>query len=142
MAKNWREICKKAKSYKAIGQTEVYLSDGDDKPWALVNKIESGALHRFNTSVSISFEAAHCSGMSFRWSEDMEDRKANGTGRFHIDVTGLRRIAYKLPRKMKPEFRKVICAASEHVKKQAEEIRATAADLQEMYLQMERVVEP
>lgn len=65
-----------------------------------------------------------------------------------LEVTNLtlwaaiRKIAFQLPPSQKPAFRKIIVAVAEHVKKQAEEIRSTAADLQEMYLQMERVIAP
>ena len=53
MAKNkaWRDSVNLAKHYKALGQTSVYLSEGDgigeeDRPWSFVTEVSPGGTHR------------------------------------------------------------------------------------------------
>lgn len=81
--KTWQEIVEKAEQYKALGQTEHYLSawrQDAAMPWDFATKVEPGGGHRLEVATDITVTAEHPSGMNFRWSVEMEDRDANGKG--------------------------------------------------------------
>lgn len=112
MFKDWTyiEAIKQAEHIKAIGLDEVYLyGDGKpygDYPWRWVTKVEDGGTHRLDISTSIWFIAKDPSGILFRWNFDLEPRSANGSGMYHIDVAGCRRVMSLLPVAARSLFQK------------------------------------
>lgn len=136
----WEESVKLAKHYLAIEQTRIHLYREEEYPWLYVTKIESGSLHRFNASVSISFEAEHPCGLTFAWSIDMEDKSSNGTSHFKVDVLNLRKVLTKLPKTQRARFAGVVSAAADHVDAQSVECETMRDKLANMARQMRSLV--
>jgi hypothetical protein len=98
MLQNWsfKSATEKAEHLKAIGQNEIYLSEGE-LPYNLVTRCEPGGSHRIDMSTSIWFYAEDKkSGLVFRWSFDIENREANGRGYYLINVKACEEIIKKL----------------------------------------------
>lgn len=92
----WREAVEKAEAYKAVGQTSLYIERGDDPPWGFVTRVGDGASHRLDIPVSITFEADHPCGLTFKWFWDLETRDANGRGGYQIDAPNVVRTLGRL----------------------------------------------
>jgi hypothetical protein len=88
----------KAEHLKALGETTVYL-DGDavDLPWDKAVRVEKGCGYRLNGPTGF-YVIAEDSGLTMRWSVDMEGRDANGASVTIFDRDRLREVAMKLPK--------------------------------------------
>jgi hypothetical protein len=123
----WEFAVQNAAAHKQLGQTDIYLShDEKDFPWAHVTSVEAGGSHRLNISTSVSFRATHPSGLTFRWSYDIEPHSANGSGHYHIDVAGCQRVLALLPMTVRREFRAYLAGCAAAVLKSANEYQAIA----------------
>lgn len=106
--KTWQEMVKLAEHYKAIGSTDLYLFrdvDNTARPWAYVTQVKPGSTHRLDMSTSIDFIAQHPSGLQFRWSVEIEDRDANGSGHYKVNMALLERVMTWLPEAVRPQYR-------------------------------------
>lgn len=140
-SKNWKDVVKKAKNYKAVGQDRIYLDRQKnlDYPWDFVTKVEPGNLHRYSTHISVSFTAKHKSGLEFQWSVDYEPHSASGTGTFKIDTDLLKKVGYLVPASKRADFLTVIGESAKAVEKQADEYQNAANGLYTMSLQMKQI---
>jgi hypothetical protein len=82
----WREAAKKAEAYLAVGQAALYIARDGEYPWEFVSRISSGASYRNEIPVSVTFEADHPCGLTFKWFWDLETRGANGGAGYIVDV--------------------------------------------------------
>jgi hypothetical protein len=125
----WRmtfdEAVAKADHLIALGDTDIYLYEGE-MPWSLAQTCEAGSSYRLSGPSSVSFKAAHPSGLSFRWSVDFEGMDANGTGRHQFDRDRLREVMRKLPAPTRVKFGQFLeTEVLPGVKKLAADIRAS-----------------
>lgn len=123
-AKSWKDIDAQAEHYKAIGQTEIYLSryDGcEEYPWEFVTKCEGGSSHRLDISTDINFYAKVPSGLMFRWFHDIEPRSANGSGSYHIDTLGIKAIFPLIPRVALASLKEYLADCATKVRARADE---------------------
>lgn len=104
--KTWQEHVELAHHYKAIGQTNIYLHEGD-KPWAHVTKIKDGGTWRFNTPVSFGVEAS-VGGLDFHWYEDIEKPESNATANLTVNTEYLGLIYRQLPSERQAELLEVL----------------------------------
>ena len=121
--KNWtyKDIKLKGEHFKALGVTEVYLSEGP-YPWELVSKITPGGTHRLDISTSVWFYGTDPkSGLELRWSFDIEDRQANGKGYYEINQKECCRILGILPPIPKGQFREYLIDCAKSIEKNAKE---------------------
>lgn len=98
MSLTYHKAIENHKALKAIGQTEVYLSDGGgERPWRDVTEVEPGGSHRLDMATNVWFTAIDKkTGLRFRWSFEIEPMTANGKGYYEIDVAGCRGVLGKL----------------------------------------------
>lgn len=125
---SWREAVEKAESYKAVGQAEVWLDKRDlgEYPWEFATRCSAGGSHRFDMDTSVWFYAEHPSGLTFRWSFDLEPASANGTDSYQIDRTGVARVLGLLPAPAAVLFRDYLRESSKSVLRQANQYLDTA----------------
>jgi hypothetical protein len=122
MAAKWEMAIKNAKHHLAVGQKEIWLSDEDEKPWHLATTCAPGGSHRLEISTDVWFYGLHeKSGLTFRWSFDIEPRSANGKGSYDIDVIGVRNVLTVLPKPCEKSFREYLRVCAKAVEKKAEE---------------------
>ena len=119
---DWRECERKAEHYKAIGQTEIYLgSDSADIPWHLATEFEIGGSHRLEIYTSVWFRGTGKSGLSYRWSFDLEPHRANGHGYYMLDTDGIRAALRMLPAPVAKQFAQYLRECAKAVDKKADE---------------------
>ena len=123
---NWHEAVAKADLYKLIGQNEIHLyhdlGEGEwDRPWEYVTEVRPGGSHRLDIDTSVWFTATHPSGLSIRWTFDIEPHTANGSGTYHIDAAGCRKVLSLLPIDQRQAFQDYLTACSNSVLKHAQE---------------------
>jgi hypothetical protein len=114
------QALKKAKSFKDIGQTDIYLFDGP-YPWAFVVKVEKGCSYRLNACTSLSFKANHPSGLSFRWSVDIEPAEANGRSYFMMNPEVVQEIITSIPDAPRKQLKALITESAEALEQKADE---------------------
>jgi hypothetical protein len=135
--KDWREVVEQAEHYLAIGEPQVYLHGCTDYPWEYVTRLEPGGSHRLDMDTSVWFTAEHPSGLSLRWTFDMEPRSANGSGSYHIDTDGVRAVLRALPTEARGLFRAYLRTCADKVQAKATEWRQIAerqaTDAQTLY---------
>lgn len=124
--RNWKEHAKLAKHYKAIGQKEIWLSEGNDFPWMYVDSVKPGGSHRLDIATSVWFRATHPTGLRFSWSFDIEPRSASGKGYYEIDVKGCREILDALPERARARFREYLGECAKSVEANALKFRKIA----------------
>ena len=114
---DYRQIIKKAKHYKAIGQTRIVLhSNQGEKPWHLATDCRPGGSHRLDIATSVWFTGRDPkSGLTFEWAFDIEFCTANGKGFYEIDVEGCKKVLEMLPRKTAEKFRAYLLECSKAV---------------------------
>jgi len=116
---------KNAVHYKAIEQTEFYLSRGEDFPWEIATSCEPGGSHRLDISTSVSFRGEDPeTGFKFRWSWDIEPYDANGKGHYVMDVDGAKAVMRQLPPACRRSFEKYLQTCVKAVRKRGEEWEA------------------
>ena len=129
MFKNWtyQEVKEKANAIKDIGYKEIYL-DTPPYPWEHVVTCERGGSHRLNIATSVWFRAVDPeSGISLRWSFDIEPRSANGRGTYYIDVDGCHDVLDKLTGLARNQFQEYLLSCAKEVEKQANELQQEAS---------------
>ena len=129
-SKGFRHAIENAAAYKLVGQEEIYLNDGHEKPWHLTNSVEPGGSHRLEISTSVWFRGRDpVSGMKFRWAFDLEPSSANGKGHYEIDRDGAREVLRQLPEAAKVKFRQYLFECADKIENKAREFQ-TVADRQ------------
>lgn len=125
---NWRQAVEQAEHYKAIGQADVYLYGGndDDYPWEYASKVEEGGSHRLDISTNVRFSADHPSGITFRWTFDIEPHSANGSGSYQIDTKAIEGIFPLMPEPAQRQFAKYLATCAEKVAGRGREFMQTA----------------
>lgn len=73
----WQQAVEKADCYKAIGQSEIYLDDDDEKPWEFLSGIEEGCTYCYGCSINVHCSAKHPCGLTFTWTTGLVDRRNN-----------------------------------------------------------------
>lgn len=127
MKQSWKGLAEKAEHYLAIGQSEIYLdSSAPDYPWQFVVKVEPGGSHRLDIATSVWFTAQHESGLSFRWTFEIEPMSANGKGSYEIDAEACRAVFVKLPPEAAKSFAAYLADCAVKVKSRADEYQAIA----------------
>ena len=140
MESTWKKYAKLARHYKAIGQNEIYLDRDHDAPWCLASNVETGYVHRLGIPVSMSFRGTDIkSGLSFRWSFDIEKRDANGSGKFLIDVDRIRAVRELMPDGARREFSRLLKETAKAVRKQGDEYQTAANEQYAMAMELEAV---
>jgi hypothetical protein len=116
----WKDAVKKSAHYLAVGQSDIYLyGDSGDYPWEYAVSAEAGCTHRIDIATSISFKAQHPSGLSFRWSFDIEGRNANGASTYEIDAKAVAAMMSKVPTKVRTQLTKYFETCADAVEKHA-----------------------
>lgn len=128
--KKYGEIVKLAEHYKAIGETDIYLYDFDNRenviqfPWEFATDVEASGSYRLNGPCGVRFSGLHPCGLKFRWTIDFEERSANGSGINQFDVERLRAVMDLLPEEARKKFAKFMkTEVLSGVKKITEELR-------------------
>lgn len=121
-----------------LGNKVIYLSSGE-YPWDQVVSCEPGGSHRLDISTSVWFRADDKSGLSFRWSFDIEPHDANGKGGYHIDIEGCRRVLERLPLDAKIEFQQYLADCAAKVRDKANEWRQAAEGQESTAAQLESI---
>jgi hypothetical protein len=124
--RSWGEHAKLAKHHKALGQTEIWLSQSGKNPpappWHLVTDVEPGGSHRLEMCTSVWFRARDPkSGLTFRWNEDIEDRDANGLGHYKINTKKIQEIVRALPLDARRQFQHYLADSARTVQAKADE---------------------
>lgn len=120
------ETRKNAVHYKAIGQTEFWLSRGDEEmPWEIAASCEPGGSHRMEIATSVRFAGTDPeTGFKFSWSWDLEPWNANGKGHYELDVAGAKAVMRKLPERCRKAFERYLQDCIKAVRKKGEEWEA------------------
>ena len=110
--------------YFAIGMNETYLSsDEGEMPYDQATSCESGGMFRHGVATSISFKA-QISGFGFRWTFDLENRDANGSGYLQPDMKRIREVMATIPAALRPDFRSALQTIQESIERSANETQA------------------
>jgi hypothetical protein len=102
----YEQALKHAEHLTALGQTTVYLRDGN-YPWAIASDVEAGGSYRFNGPAGV-YIIAKVRGLTFKWNVEFEKRDANGKGYSLFDRERLRDVAMKLPEPARDAFAKFL----------------------------------
>jgi hypothetical protein len=102
----YEKALENAKHLIALGQTTVYLRDGN-YPWVIASDVEAGGAYRFNGPSGV-YILAKAEGLTFKWNVDFEKREANGQGYSLFDRERLREVAMKLPEAARKKFAKFL----------------------------------
>lgn len=136
--RSWTEHAKLAKNYKALDSTDIYLFGSAEKPWHLVTGVKTGGGHRLGIPVSFDFSAQDGkSGLSFRWSFDLEQKNANGQSKFVIDTLRIREVVKLLSPSVAKHFRSLLSETAKAIRAKAEEYQAVANDQYGVAVQLE-----
>lgn len=98
----YEKAIENAKHLIALGQTTVYLRDGN-YPWLAASDIEAGGAYRFSGPTGV-YIIAEVEGITFKWNVDFERPEANGRGYSLFDRDRLREVARKLPECARKKF--------------------------------------
>lgn len=116
----WEEHVEKVGAHLALGQTEIYLADGEF-PWSYVTRCEPGGTHRLEIDTDVWFYAEHPCGLTFRWCFDIEPHSANGKPEYHIAVDEAKKVLAFLPESLAAGFRSYLTTCAVAVEKKAAE---------------------
>lgn len=116
-------VLQNASHYRALGISEVYLDSSSSAfPWQYVTSVEEGGSHRLDINTSVWFRAKEpTSGITFRWTFDIEPYSANGSGSYHIDVGSCKRVLALLPPEGRVLFREYLAKCAAAVKSKGDE---------------------
>jgi hypothetical protein len=125
----WREVVQQAEHYLAIGQTEIFIDTASfsDLPWEFVTTLRPGGTHRLDMDTSVWVAADHPSGLTLRWSFDIERRSADGKGYYEIDTETVRLVMWALQPTARPQFREYLLDCANKVAAKAHEWREITA---------------
>jgi hypothetical protein len=98
----YEQALKHSEHLIALGQTTVYLRDGN-YPWMIASDVEAGGSYRFSGPTGV-YIIAKVQGLTFKWSVDFEKREANGHGYSMFDRERLRDVAMKMPAPARYKF--------------------------------------
>jgi len=121
---SYAEVEKSAKAIFELELGEIYLTKGD-MPWDLAVSCEPGGGHRLDIATDIWFRGISRSGVSLRWSFDIEPPSANGKATYQIDVAGCREVLQELTDPCRTQFRNYLHDCAREVEKQAIELDRT-----------------
>jgi hypothetical protein len=128
----YSEVNGKADAWRSLnGDAEVYLTSNaaEDYPWHLVTESEEGCSYRLSVPTSISFRGFDPnSRLRLRWSFDIEDRGANGSGKFQINTKSVASMFAKLPADVRASVKKYLLKVAESVRERADEYQKAAAE--------------
>lgn len=102
----YESAVKNAHHLIALGQTKVYLRDGE-MPWDKAVRVETGSSYRFNGPTSCYFIAEE-GGLELKWSVDFEQRDASGRGVSLFDRERLRDVALKVRPSVRSAFAELL----------------------------------
>lgn len=120
----YREAIENATALKQLGQTDIYLFSGS-KPWDKATHCEPGCSFRNGVPVSATFHAKE-SGISFRWSFDLEERDANGASLFKVDTEACRRVMASIQPVARKSFRDWLASSAAAVREKGSEYQKAA----------------
>lgn len=122
----YSEVVAKADSIKAVMGPEptIYLRDAMP-PYEKACAFEPGCAIRLSTNVSGYFTAV-VKGIRCRWSFDLEDRGANGTGSLAPNVEAIGSVMRRLEGTARTQFRDWLVEVATKVRADAAELRSTA----------------
>lgn len=82
----WWNVQRLAEHYRAIGHTDVYLTDVaiDDAPWQYVTEVTAGGSYRCGMLCGLHFVATLPGGIQVSWSSDIETSRS-GEKNFDLD---------------------------------------------------------
>lgn len=123
---SYEKAVKLADHYKAIGQAEIYLFENGKRPWEHVISCEAGGSHRLEIATDVNFRAKDPSGLVFRWSFDIEERSANGSGSYKVRTAEIQRICKLLPARVKKYFNEYLLLCAEAIEKKGNEYHSVA----------------
>lgn len=113
----YESATKAAEHLKAIGMTDISLWRDPNPPWHLATSCEPGGSHRLDISTDASFYAEDPkTGLTFRWSFDIEPMSANGTGSYQINAAGCKTVLSKLRGEARAQFRAYLSACAAKVR--------------------------
>lgn len=115
---NWREMIDKADAFKATGKTDIYIDPENranlaNLPWEWVTTVEPWGSHRLDIDTGVRIEAEHPSGLTFRWSIDIEDRAASGKSYYNIQTARIKQVLALLPFAAKQQFQTYLTDCAE-----------------------------
>lgn len=122
--KKYAEVMALAEQYRAIGENSFYLDRESDLPWDKVTSVVEGGMHRLDVS-DIAFIATE-GDFEFRWTIDIEEEGANGSGSYHIATARVAEMAAKLPEAARPQLRALLAKTAANVRKRADEFQSLA----------------
>lgn len=125
----FKKSVENAASLLALGQREIYLSSEvtpDAYPWSLTTSIDPGSTYRLDMVISVWFSCDHECGLRFRWSFDIESRRANGKGGYEIETNSCREVMRKLSEPMRSAFREFLLEYAQKVGAKGAEYQAIA----------------
>jgi hypothetical protein len=128
MKTSYSQVLQNAAHYKALGMNDIYLDDTSGAlPWEHTVSVEEGGSHRLDISTNVWFRAKEPNtGLTFRWSFDIEPYSANGSGSYHIDVDSCKRVLALLPSDVRVSFREYLLNCAGKVKARADEYHQLA----------------
>ena len=138
---NYQRVVDKSEHFKAIGQTEVWLEREGDKPWDHVSEVEDGCCVRMGTRTDATFKARHPCGIMFRWSVDLENREANGSGVYGFDIKGIRAVIHRLPKAAAEKFAAMLAETAKVIRAKADEWQRAADSQRHQAIALERILD-
>lgn len=127
MFRTWQECVPLAEHYIALDETEVYLHrEPSAELWQMVTRVEAGSTYRLGMPTGVWFTAEHPSGLSFKWSYELESASANGKGYYEIDVPRVQRAMSLLPDAQRVALCDHLAESADKVEAQGEEYRRLA----------------
>lgn len=102
----YEQALDKADHLKALGQTTIYLRDGN-YPWVVASGVEVSGGYRFSGPTGM-YVIAKVQGLTFKWNVEFEKREANGHSYSLFDRERLREVAMKLPDTARRSFAELL----------------------------------
>lgn len=138
---SYEHAVKNAEHFKAIGETNLWLEREGDKPWQHVSDIKEGCCVRIDVRTDAHFVAVHPCGLTFNWTEDLEDRDANGRGVYGFNVKAIRAIAQKLPAQIAVKFAAMLKETAKVIRTKADEWQRAADEQRQQAIALERILD-
>lgn len=132
MFKDWsyNEVINKSDAILALGLNEIYLNKGE-MPWEVATSCEPGGSHRLDIYTSVWFRGIESnSGISLRWSFDIENNNSPQDHHYHVDIEGCRKVLNSLKGNVRNQFQKYLADCSTSISKLAADYRKYAQEEQ------------
>jgi hypothetical protein len=121
----YAEVVAKAEAIKAIDPSATVYLDEKDPPYEKAHAFEPGSTIRLGTSTSGYF-VAKVQGITVKWSYDLEDWGANGSGELQPRIDAARKVIGRLDAKARRDFREWLMTVAHNMESSATEIRVRA----------------